>query len=293
MIKLGFICDLAAFTACATVSPPLSYQMCLAQFGMRHTQINIQLRGATVESPRWVSKKNILSFICIARSPLMTALMLLCVLALHPHTRLRPWYNVPKSSFSISGKEWDRIFGTSLIQTSEVHEVFVLNRRPFHTKHEWVHIHAVSCAETPHTHTQWWYEPETISIRSSCSSILPNPFISCLSSQILLFSLASYTYTARQPHFFYTIFPPPSAALIIYGACNEPAVDFSYYWLLQLKLLTEAGKMLLPSPPLLRHDSKILHNSVLVITHPSKFPQALSVNYGITATPSPLLPIQL
>ena len=146
-----------------------------------------------------------------------------------------------------------------------------------------------------HTHTQWWYEPETISIRSSCSSILPNPFISCLSSQILLFSLASYTYTARQPHFFYTIFPPPSAALIIYGACNEPAVDFSYYWLLQLKLLfpTEAGKMLLPSPPLLRHDSKILHNSVLVITHPSKFPQALSVNYGITATPSPLLPIQL
>lgn len=90
MIKLGFICDLAAFTACATVSPPLSYQMCLAQFGMRHTQINIQLRGATVESPRWVSKKNILSFICIARSPLMTALMLLCVLALHPHTRLRP-----------------------------------------------------------------------------------------------------------------------------------------------------------------------------------------------------------
>lgn len=42
-----------------TVSPPLGYQMCLAHFGMRHAQINTLPRGATVESPRWVSKKNI------------------------------------------------------------------------------------------------------------------------------------------------------------------------------------------------------------------------------------------
>lgn len=46
-----------------TVSPPLGYQMCLAQFGMRHSQTNILPRGATLESPCWVSKKNILSFI--------------------------------------------------------------------------------------------------------------------------------------------------------------------------------------------------------------------------------------
>lgn len=45
------------------VSPSLGYQMCLAQFGIRHTQINTLPQGAVVETPRWVSKKNILSFI--------------------------------------------------------------------------------------------------------------------------------------------------------------------------------------------------------------------------------------
>ncbi len=117
-IKLRFICDLAAFTdwnpspsTSTAVSPPLGYQMCLAQFGMRHTQINNLLWGATVESPRWVSKTNILSFICIARSPLMAALMLLYVLALDPHTRLWPGYNVPKVRLLCLRKEWDWIFG--------------------------------------------------------------------------------------------------------------------------------------------------------------------------------------
>lgn len=51
-------------TTSITFSPPLGYQMWLAQFGMRHTQINILSRGATVESPCWVSKKNMLSVIC-------------------------------------------------------------------------------------------------------------------------------------------------------------------------------------------------------------------------------------
>lgn len=32
--------------------PPHGHLMCLARFGMRHTQINILPRGATVESPR-------------------------------------------------------------------------------------------------------------------------------------------------------------------------------------------------------------------------------------------------
>lgn len=68
-IKLRFICDLAAVTernpsssTSTTVSSPLGYHMCLAQFGMRHTQINNLPRGATVESPCWVYKTNILSF---------------------------------------------------------------------------------------------------------------------------------------------------------------------------------------------------------------------------------------
>lgn len=53
---LRFIYDLAVFTdppsSPSTVSPPLGYQMCLARFGMRQTQINILPRGAAVESPR-------------------------------------------------------------------------------------------------------------------------------------------------------------------------------------------------------------------------------------------------
>lgn len=37
----------------SAVSPPAGYQMCLAQVGMRHTQINILPQGATVESQHW------------------------------------------------------------------------------------------------------------------------------------------------------------------------------------------------------------------------------------------------
>lgn len=153
-----------------TVSPPpLGYQMCLAQFGMRHIQINILPRRATVESPRWVSKKNILSFICIARSPLMAALMLLYVLALDSYTHLWPWYNAPKSVFSISGRNemgfldnFRHIWYFSHTN-SKVHAVFVLNRCPL----TWsmcvytlfgTHTHAVSCTETEMQHHQHTFQ---------------------------------------------------------------------------------------------------------------------------------------
>lgn len=76
-----------------TVSPPLGYQMCLAQFGMRHTQINILPPGATLESPRWVSKKNILSFILLSSHGCLDVVY---VLAPDSYSCLWPRYNVPK-----------------------------------------------------------------------------------------------------------------------------------------------------------------------------------------------------
>lgn len=60
-----------------TVSPPLGYQMCMAQFGMRDTQINILPQECKGETSCRVSKGKILGFICIA------AVMLLCSLALN------------------------------------------------------------------------------------------------------------------------------------------------------------------------------------------------------------------
>lgn len=53
-------------TTSTTVSPPLGYQMCMAQFGMRDTQINMLPQECKGETSRRVSKGNILGFICIA-----------------------------------------------------------------------------------------------------------------------------------------------------------------------------------------------------------------------------------
>lgn len=91
-------------------------------------------------------------FICIARSPLMAALMLLYALALDHYTHLWSWYKVPK--FLHLRKEWNWIFG--LLQT---HMILLLQKQwsacsvcseqtPFNIKYACVHPpwHA-------HTHT--------------------------------------------------------------------------------------------------------------------------------------------
>lgn len=176
----------------STVSPPLGYLMCLARFGMRHTQINILPRGATVESPRWASKKNILSFIYTARSSHS------CLdVVVYPGTG--PFYLSLGSDFSVFRKEWDWIFLTtfyiynnSFTQTVK-RVVCNISKRHWNTA----------------PHTLWCYENQRQSVYNpvvvqlSWSLIHPILFISCLSFQIPLFSLVLYTYAAQQPHFLF------------------------------------------------------------------------------------------
>lgn len=167
----------------------------LGLFGMRHAQINILPGGAMVESPHWVSKKNILSFICKTHYPLMAALILLYTLAPDPYTHLWPWYNETKSGFSISGKEWDWIFGqlkthVILLSHKRQSECGVCSEQaPFNKAcvctASLVHTHMPYPAAPPHTVTIW--KLEIICIRSQLlldSSyplhllfIFPNPFV--------------------------------------------------------------------------------------------------------------------
>lgn len=112
-----------------TVSPPLGYQMCLAQFGMRHTQINILPRGATLESPRWVSKKNILSFISSrGRLDVVVCSGTISGSGIIYQSRV---------SLSLEGMRHTWYFSQT---NSKVHAVFLL----------------LNWDAVPHT--QWWYE---------------------------------------------------------------------------------------------------------------------------------------
>lgn len=69
-------------TTSTTVSPQLGYQMCMAQFGMRDTQINILPQGCMGETSCQVSKWNILGSY-LHSCCLMAAVMLWCSLALN------------------------------------------------------------------------------------------------------------------------------------------------------------------------------------------------------------------
>lgn len=138
------------------------------------------------------------------------------------------------------------------------------------------HTHTVTIWTRGHQHTLQLFlnTPKPLHLLF----IFPNHFV---------FPCSIHLHSTAATLFLY--FPSSICAHIISEACNEPDVYFSYYWLLQLRLLfpTGAGKMFLLSPPLLRHDSKTLHNSVLVITHPSKVPPGTECKLWDNCNPFP------
>lgn len=71
-----------------TVSPPLGYQMCMAQFGMRGTQINILPQECKGERSWRVSKGNIPACVCIAAVPPL------------PRCRCVLWHSTPRPYLS-------------------------------------------------------------------------------------------------------------------------------------------------------------------------------------------------
>lgn len=77
------------------------------------------------------------------------------------------------------------------------------------------------------------WKPETICMHSSCCLILPILFISCLSSQILLFFLALHTYAAQQLHF---LFPFFHLCIHNFWAWSQKMSLQDYIWPLELWL---------------------------------------------------------
>lgn len=81
-----YLLPMAALSAPSLcTSSTVSYQMCLAQFGMRHTPNKHTAPGRAMQDSPLTShsRKNIVRFIGYS-SPLSAALMLLCTLAVHP-----------------------------------------------------------------------------------------------------------------------------------------------------------------------------------------------------------------
>lgn len=174
-----------------TVSPPLGYQMCMAQFGMRHTQINILPQGRTGETSCRVSKENILGFICVA---VVSWLPWCCCIFWR-------WTLIPVSipDLKYHGEDSQSVEGLSsgfwVLYYKTGHALFVLNRWPLNIQS------SLSASPYP-AFILKCSNPHSDNMSRSCYSILPSSPVYIRRS--FCFSLfCTHTYARPGSHTFF------------------------------------------------------------------------------------------